>query len=160
MYRDIWYQLFLFFAFFTIGAVFALIYDMLKVSGRPVSGRSFFVVLKDVLFWLVVTVVMFAGCLKFNDGEFRFFMFVGVLLGALVYFKTISRFVVIVLGFIADCIKKTVTFMFGIFVFPLKLLLRIVNKPVFIAFSFTRKRLLKLIEKIKFRIKIFIKFKR
>lgn len=160
MYRDIWYQLFLFFAFFTIGAVFALIYDMLKVSGRLVSGRSFFVVLKDVLFWLVVTVVMFAGCLKFNDGEFRFFMFVGVLLGALVYFKTISRFVVIVLGFIADCIKKTVTFMFGIFVFPLKLLLRIVNKPVFIAFSFTRKRLLKLIEKIKFRIKIFIKFKR
>ena len=160
MYRDIWYQLFLFFAFFTIGAVFALIYDMLKVSGRLVSGRSFFVVLKDVLFWLVVTVVMFAGCLKFNDGEFRFFMFVGVLLGALVYFKTISRFVVIVLGFISDCIKKTVTFMFGIFVFPLKLLLRIVNKPVFIAFSFTRKRLLKLIEKIKFRIKIFIKFKR
>lgn len=160
MYRDIWYQLFLFFAFFTIGAVFALIYDMLKVSGRLVSDRSFFVVLKDVLFWLVVTVVMFAGCLKFNDGEFRFFMFVGVLLGALVYFKTISRFVVIVLGFIADCIKKTVTFMFGIFVFPLKLLLRIVNKPVFIAFSFTRKRLLKLIEKIKFRIKIFIKFKR
>ena len=160
MYRDIWYQLFLFFAFFTIGAVFALIYDMLKVSGRLVSGRSFFFVLKDVLFWLVVTVVMFAGCLKFNDGEFRFFMFVGVLLGALVYFKTISRFVVIVLGFIADCIKKTVTFMFGIFVFPLKLLLRIVNKPVFIAFSFTRKRLLKLIEKIKFRIKIFIKFKR
>lgn len=160
MYRDIWYQLFLFFAFFTIGAVFALIYDMLKVSGRLVSGRSFFVVLKDVLFWLVVTVVMFAGCLKFNDGEFRFFMFVGVLLGALVYFKTISRFVVIVLGFIADCIKKTVTFMFGIFVLPLKLLLRIVNKPVFIAFSFTRKRLLKLIEKIKFRIKIFIKFKR
>ena len=107
MYRDIWYQLFLFFAFFTIGAVFALIYDMLKVSGRLVPGRSFFVVLKDVLFWLVVTVVMFAGCLKFNDGEFRFFMFVGVLLGALVYFKTISRFVVIVLGFIADCIKKT-----------------------------------------------------
>ena len=160
MYRDIWYQLFLFFAFFTIGAVFALIYDMLKVSGRLVSGRSFFVVLKDVLFWLVVTVVMFAGCLKFNDGEFRFFMFVVVLLGALVYFKTISRFVVIVLGFIADCIKKTVTFMFGIFVFPLKLLLRIVNKPVYIAFSFTRKRLLKLIEKIKFRIKIFIKFKR
>ena len=160
MYRDIWYQLFLFFAFFTIGAVFALIYDMLKVSGRLVSGRSFFVVLKDVLFWLVVTVVMFAGCLKFNDGEFRFFVFVGVLLGALVYFKTISRFVVIVLGFIADCIKKTVTFMFGIFVLPLKLLLRIVNKPVFIAFSFTRKRLLKLIEKIKFRIKIFIKFKR
>lgn len=160
MYRDIWYQLFLFFAFFTIGAVFALIYDMLKVSGRLVPGRSFFVVLKDVLFWLVVTVVMFAGCLKFNDGEFRFFMFVGVLLGALVYFKTISRFVVIVLGFIADCIKKTVTFMFGIFVLPLKLLLRIVNKPVFIAFSFTRKRLLKLIEKIKFRIKIFIKFKR
>ena len=160
MYRDMWYQLFLFIVFFITGTVFALVYDALKVSIRLAPRWSFFVVIKDVVFWFVVTVFMFAICLKFNDGEFRFFMFAGVLLGAILYFKTISRTVVIVLGFVADCIKKTVTFLFGVFLFPLKFLLKVVNKPVFIAFSFTRKSFLGLARKIKFRLKIFIKFKR
>ena len=160
MYKDIWYQLFLFFVFFATGVVFALLYDALKVSIRLAPRWSFFVVVKDVIFWFVVTVFMFAICLKFNDGEFRFFMFAGVLSGALLYFKTISRLVVSVLGFVTDCVRKTIVFLFGILLFPLKFVLRVVNKPVFMAFSFTRKSFLRLVEKIKFRIKIFIKFKR
>ena len=160
MYRDIWYQLFLFVIFFIMGATFALMYDALKVSGKFAPRRSFFVVLKDIFFWFVVTVVMFAVCLRFNDGEFRFYMFAGVVLGAFFYFKTLSRLVVCVLGFVADCIKKIITSVFLILVFPVRILLKIINKPVFIAFTFTQKRLLDLVDKIKFKIKIFKIFKR
>lgn len=160
MYRDIWYQLFLFIVFFIVGGVFALLYDALKVSGKFAPRWSFFVVLKDIVFWLVVTVTMFCVCLKFNDGEFRFYMLIGVVSGALLYFKTISRLVVLVLGFIADCIKKTISVVFGILLFPVKVLVKIINKPVFIAFSFTQKRFFRLIDKIKFRVKVFKIFKR
>ena len=160
MYMDIWYQLFLFLVFFLTGTFFALVYDTLKVSIRFAPRWSFFVILKDVLFWIVVTVLMFAICIKFNDGEFRFFMFAGVLLGALLYFKTISRPLVSVLGFIVDCIKKIVSFIFAVLLFPVKVLIKLINKPVFIAFSFTRKRFFGLVKKIKFRIKVFRIFRR
>ena len=160
MYRDIWYQLFLFVVFFIIGAFFALMYDTLKVSEKISPRWSLLVVLKDVVFWLVVTIVMFATCLKFNDGEFRLYMFSGVALGAVLYFKTLSRSVVIVLGFVLDGIKKITSFIFSVLLFPVRILFKIINKPVIIAFSFTQKRIRNLIDKIKFKIKVLKIFKR
>lgn len=156
MYTDIWHQLFLFFVFFVIGAVFALIYDTLKVSVKFVPQKAVFTIIRDVVFWLIVTVVMFGVCLKFNDGEIRFFMLFGIFFGAFMYFNTVSRFVVAVLGFVADLLKKITTYILKILFFPLKLL----NKPVFFAFSFTKNNAVKILRKIKFKFKIFVKFKR
>lgn len=156
MYTDIWHQLFLFFVFFVMGAVFALVYDTFRVSGRFVPRKTVFTVFGDILFWLTATVVMFGVCLKFNDGEIRFFMFLGMLCGALLYFNTLSRFVIFVLGFVADLLKRFVVCLLKILFIPLKLL----NKPVFIALSVTKNNAVKILKKIKFKLKVFIKFKR
>ena len=160
MYRDIWYQLFLFVVFFMAGTVFAFVYDAVKVSGRFVPANSFFSVLKDVFFWIISTIFIFALCLKFNDGEIRFFMLAGVFLGALVYFNTISRAVILVLGFVADVVKKVFLFVFRLIFMPVRLLLKLVNKPVFVAVSFTKNSFVKLIKKLKFKFLILKKFKR
>ena len=156
MYTDIWHQLFLFFVFFVIGAVFALIYDTLKVSVKFAPQNAAFTVIRDVAFWLIVTAVMFGVSLKFNDGEIRFYMFLGIFLGAFLYFNTVSRFVVAVLDFVTELLKKITLFIIKIICFPIKLL----NKPVFFAFSFTKNNAVKMLRKVKFKLKVFIKFKR
>ncbi len=156
MYTDVWHQLIMFLIFFGMGAVFALVYDALKVSGKFVPKKAVFTVIRDAVFWLVVTVVMFGVCLKFNDGEIRFFMLLGIFLGAFLYFNTVSRFVVFILGFVAELLKRITTFILKILCFPLKLL----NKPVFFAFSFTKNNVIKIFRKIKFKLKVFVKFKR
>lgn len=160
MYSSVWYQSVLFAVFFILGMVCALVFDTFRVSERFVRSNMLVSVLKDIVFWLVVTVLMFAICLKFNNGEIRFFMFVGVFAGALLYFNTLSRYVMNILYFIINIIKNVLGFVFKILLMPLKFILKLVNKPVFIALSFSKRSIKKFAEKLRFKFKIIRKFKR
>lgn len=154
------HHLFLFAVFFILGAVFALIFDAFRVSERFGLSSVIIFVLKDLLFWLIVTVLMFVVCLKVNNGEIRMFMFFGVFSGALVYFNTISRFVMNLLYFIVNVFKNAVCFILNVLLFPVKILIKLINKPVFIALSFSKKNIVEFFKKISFRIKVLKKFKR
>lgn len=160
MYNSMWYQSVLFAVFFAVGMVCALVFDTFRVSERFVRSAFFVSILKDILFWLVVTVLMFAICLKFNNGEIRFFMFVGVFAGALTYFNTLSKYVLNALYFVINFFKKIITFVFKILFMPLKFILKLVNKPVFIALSFSKRSIINFGKKVRFKFKIFKKFKR
>lgn len=160
MDSGVWYQLVLFAVFFVLGVVCALLYDTFRVSERFVRSGPFVSVLKDVLFWLVATVLIFTICLKFNNGEIRMFMFAGIFAGAFAYFNTLSRYVLNILFFIINILKKVITFLFKILFMPFRLLLKLLNKPVFIALSFTKKGINNFCTKIKFKFKVFKKFKR
>lgn len=54
-------------------------------------------VVLDLIFWLVVTVVVYAGLLLANWGEVRFYVFVGMALGLAFYYLTVSRFVLLLM---------------------------------------------------------------
>lgn len=157
MYNGMWYQAVLFAVFFSFGVVCGVVFDAFRVSERVKRSCLFVLVVKDIVFWLAVTVFMFAICLKFNNGEIRFFMFVAMFFGATLYFGTISRFVIAVMLFVATVIKKLLSVLV---VIPLRFLLRLVNKPVFIALSFSKKSLSKAVGKICFKLKVLKKFKR
>ena len=156
MYNDIYSQLFLFFVFFVVGVVIALVFDTLRAAGRVAFSGIFFFVLKDIIFWIITTFLVFFICLKYNDGEMRFFMFVAVTLGALVYFKTVSTFVVKLLCLIIQYIKKSILFILKLIFLPLKF----INKPVFIALSVSKRGFVNLVQKISFKLKVLKKFKR
>lgn len=160
MYNGIGYQSVLFFVFFVLGILCALVFDTFRVSERFKKSNVILSAAKDILFWLIVTVMMFAICLRFNNGEIRFFMFVGIVLGALIYFKTISKFVLNALFFVFTIFKKAVCFIFKVLFLPVKLLLKLINKPFFIALSFSKRSISLFTEKIKFKLKILKKFKR
>lgn len=160
MYSNIWYQVVLFFVFFALGIVCAFVFDAFRVSERFRKSSTLIFAVKDILFWLLITVLMFAICLRFNNGEIRFFMFVGIILGAFAYFNTLSKFVLRVLFFIINWTKKILVFVFKIIFIPVKFVVKLVNKPFIIAFSFSKKSIKRLFKKLKFKIKIFNKFKR
>lgn len=160
MYKGIGYQIVLFFVFFVLGIFCALVFDTFRVSERFKKSNIFLSAVKDILFWLIITVMMFAICLRFNNGEIRFFMFAGIILGALIYFKTISKLVLNALFFVFNMLKKAVHLFLKVLFLPFKLLLKILNKPLFIALSLSKKSIVRLVEKIKFKLKILKKFKR
>lgn len=156
MYNDIYSQLFLFFVFFVVGVVTALMFDTFRATGKVAFSGMFFFVLKDILFWIITTFLIFFICLKYNDGEIRFFMFLAVVLGALVYFKTVSKYVVAFLCLIIEFVKKIIFLVLKLMFMPL----RLINKPVFIALSFSKRSFVNLTKKISFKFKILKKFKR
>ncbi len=160
MYNDICHQMILFFVFFAVGIISAFIYDAFRVSERFARSGVFLSIFKDIMFWIIITVLVFVICLKYNNGELRFFMFLSVFAGSLVYFNTVSKYVLKLLFLIINLFKKLVLILLNVILMPLKFVLRLVNKPVFLALSFSKRTLFDIGRKIKFKFLIIKKFKR
>lgn len=79
-----------------VGFFIGLFYDTFRIFRNAVRHAAFFVVLEDLIFWIVVTIVMFYYMLNFNSGEIRPFSIAGAFIGMSLYFATISRLVVAV----------------------------------------------------------------
>ena len=157
MHNDITVQLFDFLIFGASGIVCAFLFDTLRaleILKKPGCVSWFF---KDAIYWLFVTVMVFAVCLKYTDGEIRFYMLFGMFLGAFVYFGTLSRYVVLVLGLFFGILKKV---LYYILIFPVAFILKLLNKPFFVAVSLGRRGFCSAGEKIIFKIKKYKKFKR
>ena len=160
MYNDIWHQAFLFVVFFIVGIVCAFIYDTFRISERFARSGIFFSFFKDILFWLVITVLMFIICLKFNNGEVRFYMLLGIFAGAVAYFNTVSKYVLKILFFIINLVKKIILLLLNFILIPLKFVLKLINKPVFLALSFSKKSVINIGKKMKFEFMVLKKFRR
>lgn len=160
MNADIGYQVLIFALCCLCGIVIAMVFDTFRISRRIVRTGILVTCIEDLLFWLAATVILFALSLKFNNGEIRWYMFVGIALGAVVYFKTASgfiiRFFVIAVKFAKVIIFKTLYFVF----FPVRLLLRLINKPLFLVINFGKRGVLNLHRKITFKLTILRKFVR
>jgi hypothetical protein len=76
-----------------------------------------------------------------NYGEIRFFALLGMGLGVVLYFVTVSRFIVRVCVAVVEYIKKVVAAVFRILLLPLRLTLAFLSPPVKKAGRYTRRRL-------------------
>lgn len=77
-----------------MGAVFALIYDLIRIFRRVVKHGMALVSGEDLLFWIVSSVQAFAFFVFVNKGKYRFFMFFAMLMGAMVYRMILSEKIV------------------------------------------------------------------
>ena len=73
------------------GAAVAVVFDLFRISRRLVRTSVWLTALEDVFFCILMAAMVFFVGLMCNDGEFRWYMLAGTLLGALMYFKTLSR---------------------------------------------------------------------
>ena len=81
-----------------LGIGIGLVYDILRAVRRHFAcGRAATAVL-DAVFWIVLTAGLFEFGLVFAAGQPRFFVLVGVLCGALLYFMLLSSAVLLVLA--------------------------------------------------------------
>ncbi len=80
-----------FFMTIGIGIIAAFGYDYYRAVRRAFKLKKAGVFLGDLIFWLATTVVVFALLLKANWGELRMYVFLGLGLGALLYFYLFSK---------------------------------------------------------------------
>lgn len=73
-----------------LGAAIAACYDTLRLIRVMLPHPRFLINLEDFLFFVAAAVVTFAFFLSYSDGGFRIFILAGELLGAVLYFFSIS----------------------------------------------------------------------
>jgi spore cortex biosynthesis protein YabQ len=133
-------QAWLFLATVGVGAAVGVFYDLFRVFRRTVPHKRWVVQLEDLFFWLVVTVLVFYYMLHKNYGEIRFFALLGMGLGVVLYFATVSRLILKVCVSVVEYIKKVITAVVRILLLPIRLLLVWLVPPIKKAGKFIRKR--------------------
>lgn len=75
------------------GAAVALVFDLFRILRKAVRTGSLVTFAEDLLFWLIVSVIMFLTIFYSNDGELRAYLFIGACIGVILYALLLSRIV-------------------------------------------------------------------
>lgn len=92
------------------GTAMAVIYDVFRILRRIIPHNFVAVSAEDLIFWLCLSIHAFYFILLVNDGEFRLYFILGILLGVFVYRETLSRLIMFITEFIVGKIRKIVRF--------------------------------------------------
>jgi spore cortex biosynthesis protein YabQ len=108
-------QAWLFLSTVLLGAGVGFVYDIFRIFRKTAprfARRAAAVQLEDLFFWLCVTLGVFYFMLVRNFGEIRFFSVIGMLIGTVLYFSTLSRHVIFIFVHIINFLKKIIVLPF------------------------------------------------
>lgn len=111
------------------GAVIALIYDIFRILRKAVKTGSLFTFVEDIIFWILVAVVMFATVYFSNEGELRSYIFLGTLLGVILYALLLSKAIMNSSLFIINIVKSIFRFLWRVLSFPFRIILKLLAVP-------------------------------
>lgn len=111
-------------ASFLCGILGGVIFDIFRALRIKVKSGTALVALEDILFWLALSGVVFAFMYRVNNGQPRWYIFVGIILGAIIYRLTVSRYIVAAFKKIFDLLCAFFKILQKIFIFPFKILKR------------------------------------
>lgn len=76
------------------GAVLSAIYDVLRIFRKIFTHNTVAYSTEDLLYFICMSPVVFVFVLVVNDGIFRFYIVLGILLGIVIHRNTVSRLLV------------------------------------------------------------------
>lgn len=96
-----------------LGMILGCLYDFFRITRLAFLLSSLFVLMEDLLFFLLSSLILFNFLLQSNQGQIRYFILVGVVFGWAAYYFTLGR---LVMGLAARCIhliKKLLKLLFS-----------------------------------------------
>lgn len=143
------------------GSIVALLYDFFRIKRRAIKTNAIIIGLEDILYWLVAALFLFITVYKSNSGEMRGFIFIGNIIGVLLYESLLSGIIIASSVMTINLIKKLLMFIFKVLSYPfimlykvvkliLKLLykvIRVIFKPVIKLIKFIWRKVLILLER-------------
>jgi len=143
-------QSFIFICCIACGVIIGILFDIFRIIRQIVPAGTTITFIEDLIFWVITLVVVCYFALTLNYGVIRWYMFASMGIGAVMYFLSLSRIVMLFSMLVIMLIKKVISFIVKILLIPLKLIAKIIKKPLFFVISISKKSIKKLINKLKF----------
>ena len=142
----------LFLIFVVNGVIIGLLFDIFRILRKSFKTSDMITIIEDILFWIITGTIILYSIFVFNNGEIRFFMFIGIFLGAMLYMLLISKYVIKVSVGIITVIKRIVSFIVKILIFPIQGMYKIIKntlkKPILFCFINIKKTIRQMLTKI------------
>ena len=132
-------QAYLFIVFSLTGVVIGILFDFFRILRRSFKTSNIITYVEDVLFWILTGVLILYNIWYFNNGEIRIYMFLGIIMGLLIYMLTLSNIIV-------SLFSKILKMLIRILEIPFKTIISIFHKIITI--------IIKIFNKFKKKIKI------
>jgi len=127
-------QAYLFFIFLINGIIIGLLFDFFRILRRSFKTNNIITYIEDILFWILTGIILLYSIFIFNNGEIRLYLFLGVMLGIIIYMLTISTFIINInvkfIKFLKTVINKVVHIILIPFNFVYNLMKKIFIKPI------------------------------
>ena len=120
------------------GMLIAFIYDVFRIKRKAIKTRSIFIHIEDFLYWIIVAIVMFALVYYSNEGEIRGYIFLGNILGVILYSLLLSKIIINSSMFILNVIYKILKTICIVLLYPFKIVLKILKIPERFIFKILR----------------------
>lgn len=101
-------QAYLFLVFSLTGIIIGIIYDIFRVLRKSFKTSDIITYFEDILFWIITGILILYNIWFFNNGEIRIFMFLGILIGILIYILILSNITKKILFLFFNILKKSI----------------------------------------------------
>lgn len=139
-------QAYLFLIFVINGVIIGILFDFFRILRKSFKTPDFVTYIEDVIFWILTGLLTLYSIFVFNNGEIRFFMFLGIFIGIALYMLLCSTYIIKFSVFIINKTKKIILKIFNIIAYPIKLIYKILKK-VFINVKNMTQKTTKIINK-------------
>ena len=138
-------QAYILYIFILTGILVGLLFDIFRVFRKSFKTSDFITIVEDVVFFILSSLLIIYTVFKFNNGELRSFVLMGIISGITIYLKVFSKTFIKVNVNIIESLKKIMKATFSIIIYPIKclskILKKIIVKPVFFVFINLRKNI-------------------
>lgn len=124
-------QTFVFLGMALCGMCIGVLFDVFRVYRLLQRPKLLAVNISDLLFWILGGGVLYISLIYFNDGQLRWYVFVGLILGTILYFSLLSKLVIRIFVVISKIFMKILRFILKILLTPLLFLYKIVVIPLY-----------------------------
>lgn len=111
------------------GLLIGFIYDLYKVFRQLFNPKKIATHIQDIFFWTIISVVAFYVLIISNQGDLRFYNFLGFMIGVFVYHYLLSRKIIQTLLFILRKTKELLWDIWQLFLYPFRVGICLINVP-------------------------------
>ena len=125
------------FLIFTInGILIGLLFDIFRILRKSFKTSDIITYTEDLVFWILTGLLLLYSIFTFSNGEVRFYMFLAVFCGCLIYMLLFSKYFISINVKIIAIIKKIIKTILSIVILPFKIILQLLKKIFFKPINF------------------------
>lgn len=102
------------------GITISILFDIFRIRRKVLKAPNLLTYFEDILFWIISAIILLYTVMKYTTGELRIYMFVGLFIGILIYFKFFSKLIVKFFSSIIKFIIAIIVKIFKIILYPSK----------------------------------------
>lgn len=115
-------QIYLFSIYFICGIIIGIFFDLFRILRQSFKTSDIVTYIEDIIFGILTGIFLIFIIFIFDNGELRAFTFIALVLGAILYLLTISRYFIRINVNILTFLKKVIVKTFIIISYPFKII--------------------------------------